>query len=507
MKHYFGVDVGTYETKGVLVDEAGEIVATAARGHQMIVPRPGWAEHRPEEDWWGDFVLVCREVLATSGVDPSSIRGVGCSAIGPCMLPVDGGGAPLMNAVLYGVDVRSMREVGELTARIGADRILDLCGNALTSQSVGPKILWLKRERPELFAKAEKIVTSTSFLVHKLTGVWAVDHYTAANTSPLYLADERRYSDMLADDIVPLDRLPKPVWTTDVVGGITKKAAADTGLAEGTPVIAGTIDAAAEALSVGVAEPGDMMLMYGSTIFIISPTAERIRDSRLWYAPWLFEGQHASMAGLATSGTLTHWFRDQFAKELGRDDAFAALAAEAAASPPGANGLVVLPYFSGERTPIHDPCARGVVFGLDLTHTRGDVYRAMIEGIAYGTNHVVEAFTEVGAAPSRVFAVGGGVKNSLWTQATSDISRLSQTVRRRTIGAAYGDAFLAAVGVGDASVVDIAAWNPTEREISPTHEATTRAGYDLGYDVFKKLYLSTKHLMAELSDSDDAARG
>src|SRR6185369_4391784 len=286
MKHYLGVDIGTFETKGVIVDQGGRIVATAARPHQMLVPQPGWAEHRPQEDWWEDFVFVTQKMLSESKIAPSSIAAIGTSAIGPCMLPVDADGAPLMNAVLYGIDTRAAQEIDDLTQRIGTDRLIAQCGNALTSQSVGPKILWLKRHRPELFAKTHKVLTSTSYLVHRLTGRFVIDHYSAANSSPLYLPDQLAYSDALANDIIALDRLPEPAWTTDIAGMVTQRAAEESGLAAGTPVIVGTIDAAAEALSVGVAKPGDMMLMYGSTIFIIEITRQRVADSRLWYAPW-----------------------------------------------------------------------------------------------------------------------------------------------------------------------------------------------------------------------------
>jgi xylulokinase len=259
-------------------------------------------------------------------------------------------------------------------------------------------------------------------------------------------------------------------------------------------VTAGTVDAAAEALSVGVTGPGDMMMMYGSTIFIITLTEVRVRDARLWYAPWLFEGQHASMAGLATSGTLTHWFRDQLARDLNPADAFAVLAEEAGASPPGANGLLFLPYFSGERTPIHDPLARGCLFGLNLTHSRGDIYRAVLEGIACGTKHVIETYREVGQAPTRLLAVGGGTKNRIWRQATSDISGIDQILCEKSIGASYGDAFLAALAIGDARLDDIAAWNPATSTIA----AECSPVYERQYRLFRKLYEQTKDIVADL---------
>lgn len=494
MAFTLGIDIGTFETKGVLVDENGAVHAQAARGHKMLVPQPGWAEHRPEEDWWGDFVFVCQTLLGDSGVDPSEIKAVACSAIGPCMLPVDSEGMPLMNGVLYGVDGRAEVEVRDLTDRIGEETIIARCGNALTSQSVGPKILWLKRNRPEIFAQTAYILTSTSFLVQRLTDEVVIDHYTAANFSPLYDVTTQFWTEDLADDILPLDKLPRLLWSNEIAGQITDGAAKATGLAVGTPVTAGTIDAAAEALSVGADQPGDMMMMYGSTIFIILRAQTQVSDPRIWYAPWLFEGEHASMAGLATSGTLTHWFRDQMARDLDPAQAFPLLAEEAAGSPPGANGLLMLPYFSGERTPIHDVHAKGMLFGLNLTHTRGDMYRALIEGIAHGTRHVTDTFKEVGQSPARLLAVGGGTQNALWLQATSDITGIDQIVCEKTIGASYGDAFLAALAIGLVDRGDIAKWNP----VAETVRAQSSATYDKAHDLFLRLYAQTKDIAWEL---------
>ena len=486
MNATLGIDVGTYESKGVLVDAEGRVLAKAARSHELIVPRAGWAEHRADEDWWGDFVWLSQKLLADSGLQASEVKAVGASAIGPCMLPVDADGAPLMNAVLYGVDTRASREIEDLTESIAADRILSFGGNALTSQAVGPKILWLKRNRPDIYAKARKFLNATSFLVHQLTGRFVTDHYSASNVAPLYEIEKGAWSGALTQDITDLGRLPEIGWTTEIAGGVTRLAAEETGLAFGTPVIVGTIDAAAEAISVGVLDAGEMMLMYGSTIFTIRVDSERIRDPRLWHAPWLFPGQYASMAGLATSGTLTHWFADQLARDLSREPAMSALAAEAEASPPGANGLIFLPYFSGERTPIYDPNAKGAIVGLTLAHTRADVYRALLEGIAFATNHIFHTYAEAGAPPSRIVAVGGGLRNRIWTQATSDASGLRQEVREVSIGASYGDAFLARLAIGNVSTLSIKCWNPAAYAIEP--DFNNAAVYRRRYATFRKLY-------------------
>ena len=484
-----GVDIGTFESKGVLVDFSGRIVAQAARGHEMIVPRAGWAEHRAEEDWWGDFVFITKALLA--GVDAAEVKAVACSAIGPCMLPVDAAGGPLMNGVLYGVDTRAAEEIALLNKALGEDVILARCGNALTSQSVGPKILWLRRNHPEIWEKTAKIVTSTTFLTQRLTGEYVIDHYTAASFSPLYDIARQDWCFDLGD-ICGAGMLPRLMWSSEIAGQVTVRAAAETGLAAGTPVTCGTIDAAAEAVSVGVAGPGDMMMMYGSTIFVIEVTDRRLSDARLWHAPWLYPGTFAAMAGLATSGTLTHWFRDQFARDLPREGAFAVLTEEALASPKGARGLLCLPYFSGERTPLHNPRAVGAFFGLNLTHGRGDLYRAALEGIAAATRHVTDTYAEAGAAPRRVLAVGGGTKNRPWLQATSDMTGLDQAVCQVTTGASFGNAFLAARAIGVAARIE--EWNPVAEVV----RAEAQAVYERQYPLFRALYEQTRAIAEAL---------
>lgn len=497
MATYLGVDIGTYEAKGVIADGDGRILARAATPHRMIVPQPGWAEHRAEQDWWGDFKRVVKMLLAAAEVDSRSIRAVGCSGIGPCMLPVDAAGEPLMNAVLYGVDARAAAEVDELNAQLGSATLVTHCGATLTSQSVGPKILWLRRHRPEIFARTHKILNSNSFLVHRLTGRYVIDHYSAACFAPLYALERNQWDTSLAD-IADRALLPDLAWSTDVVGTVTPEAAAETGLAAGTPVIAGTIDAAAEAVSVGVGAPGEAMIMYGSTTFMIVLSEQRVMDRRLEFAPWVFEGTHAAMSGQATSGTVTHWFRDQLSRDLPAEQALAALGCEASGSPPGANGIVFLPYFSGERTPLHDPKAKGMFFGLDLTHNRGDLLRAVYEGIACGVRHTVETYRDSGLALDRVVAVGGGTKSDVWRQSVSDIVGISQELPAETIGASYGDAFLAAVGVGAARSTDIRQWNQITSQTVPN--AANEPLFSRRYEIFRALYDRTSDLMHRLHD-------
>jgi len=377
-------------------------------------------------------------------VAPKDILGVGCSAIAPAVLPVDKAGNPLRKGgILYGVDTRATEEVAELEEQIGAEVIFNKTGNMLSSQATGPKILWLKKNEPEVYKQAYKFVTASTFLVARLTGNFVIDHLTGCFCLPFYDFEKRVWDDSLTRDIVELGRLPELRWTDEVAGTVTAEAAGMTGLMEGTPVVVGTTDGASDAFSVGVVNSGQMMLMYGSTIFIVAVLDKPVTDKRLWASPYLFEGTSALLAGMATSGTLTRWFRDKIAADLvaaeeaGGANAYSVLTKEAMEIPAGSEGLVVLPYFSGERTPINDPKARGVIFGLTLAHTRAHMFKALLEGTGYGVRHNFEVMREIGADPKEVIAVGGGTKSSLWLQVVSDMGTgryPGRLLRRRVFG-------------------------------------------------------------------------
>jgi xylulokinase len=502
MRYLLGIDIGSYSSKGVLLDESGAIVATAQRRHEMRVPAPGRAEHDAEKDWWAGFCELSRKLVADSGVAPAEIAAVGCSGIGPCMLPVDAAGQPLRPAVLYGIDTRARQEIVDLNAELGEAAIFASCGNALTTQSVGPKIRWLQRNEPDVFARTTKIATCSTYLTHRLTGRWVMDHYTAAGFTPCYDLHQRRWNPDVTPAICPLDWLPDLAWSSDVVGGISAAAAAETGLAAGTPVVAGTVDAASEAFSVGVRRSGDLMIMYGTTVFFIQVVPSVQVDRRYWAAPYLFPDSWSVMGGLATSGALTHWWRANIFDLPDTDQVLADLAARAAQSPPGANGLIVLPFFSGERTPVNDPYARGMVFGLTLAHSRADLYRATIEGIGHAVRHNLDTFAEV-CRPEAIYAVGGGTLNPMWMQAVSDIADVSQTVRRHTTGAAMGSALLAGVGVGLIARSDIDQINPPARTVAP--HKPSQAVYDRDHAIYLDLYARTKAHMRSLWDAPQSA--
>jgi xylulokinase len=504
-----GVDIGTYSSKGALCTPSGEVIATATVEHGLSLPRPGWAEQDAEAIWWGDFVEITRRLLA-NGFTGEDVGAVGVSAIGSCLLPVDDQGKPLRPGILYGIDTRASEEIVWLNREFGETALRDLGGMFLTSQAMGPKILWLRRNEPEVYVRAAKFVTSSSYLVHQLTGEWTMDRHSASHYNPLIDIAALEWDGRFAEPIVDLARLPRLQWASEIAGGVTARAAAETGLKPGTPVTAGTVDAAAEALSVGVVAPGDMMVMYGTTMFFILVTDHPLTNEQMWTTAYLFPGSFDVAGGMATTGALTRWLRDLFgqpereAERRGGPDAYQALAHLAAEVPAGSNGLICLPYFSGERTPINDPDARGVFAGLTLSHTRADLYRAALEGTAFGVRHNLEAIHAMGAAPKRLVAVGGGAKNRLWLQIVTDVTGVEQVVPERTIGACLGDAFLAGLAAG--AIPDLGAlsrdWVTQAAAIEPNRDA--RGTYDDYYAVYRGLYESSKgelHRLAELGRS------
>jgi len=487
-----GVDIGTSSSKGVLVGQDGHVLRTATRSHEVSRPRPGWVE-MDGESWWDEFVGITTELLSEGDVDVSA---VGVSGMGPCVLLADERDHPVRPAILYGVDTRAGRQIEELDAALGADAILRRGGSALTSQAAGAKVRWVADEEPTAYARARRLFMPSSWLVRHLTGEYVLDHHSASQCTPLYDVEATDWHRPWADLVAPGLDLPPLRWADEVAGSVSVTAAERTGLPAGIPVVTGTIDAWAEAISVQAHGEGDLMLMYGSTMFLVSTVAEPVAEPSLWGPVGAFKGTRSLAGGMATTGALTDWLAGLFGA---RHDV---LVAEAAAGPAGSNGIVMLPYFAGERTPIMDPDARGVLAGLTLSHTRGDLYRAALEATAYGVRHNLETFERAGARIERVVAVGGGTRSGLWPQIVSDVTGRDQVIPTETVGASYGGAMLAARATGS----DTSGWNPAAGLTRP--DPAARDHYDELYALYHRLYAGTADVTHALSATqhDDARR-
>jgi xylulokinase len=481
------VDIGTSSTKGVLIKLDGRVVGSAARQHEVSRPRPGWAE-MDAAVWWDEYRDLAAELAGRARDQGLTVAALGVSGMGPCALITDRAGLALRPALLYGIDTRAGEQIERLNRELGEDEILARCGSALSSQAVGPKLAWLAEHEPALAAAPRRLFMPSSWLAYQLTGEYGLDYHSASQCTPLFDIDQRRWYEPWARQIAPWVELPPLAWPGEPAGRLTQPVAAGLGLEPGIPVITGSIDAWLEAISADAHNDGDLMLMYGTTLFLIATSRRRLSAPGMWGTLGALPGSYSLAGGLATSGALTAWL----AELTGGD--FATLTGEAAASGPGARGLLMLPYFAGERTPLLDPDARGVIAGLTLSHTRGDLYRAALEGTAFGVRHNLEAMAGSGAGIRRVVAVGGGTQGELWTQIISDVTGCAQIIPEQTIGASYGGALLAAALVAD---VDIKTWNPPRAVVTPDQ----RLGeyYAERYRLYRELYPATRSIVHQLA--------
>jgi xylulokinase len=485
-----GVDIGTSSSKGVLVDITdGSVVSTAVIPHTVQRPCAGWVE-MDGEIWWDEFVQLTRRLLADA---PSArVVCIGVSGMGPCVLLTDDADKPVRPAILYGVDTRAGAQIERMTEELGTDAIVRVGGSSLTSQAGGPKIVWIADEEPDMYARARRVFMPASWLVRRLTAAYILDHQSASQLSPLYDIDAGSWHGPWWDAYASGIERPELRWAGDIAGTVTDTAAAVTGLPAGVPVIAGTIDAWTEAVSAGAHEDGDLMLMYGTTMFLVSTGRDTLRTPSMWTTAGAFPGTRNLAGGMSTTGALTAWL-----KELTNAD-YPTLLTEAAASGVGARGIAMLPYFAGERTPILDPDARGVIAGLTLDHTRGDLYRAALEATALGVRHNVETMRAAGADIRRIVAVGGGTQGHLWLQIVSDAAGLVQEVPEVTIGASYGAAYLAATAVAaEGRTPDIRAWNPVGTIVIP--DPDNADAYDELFALYLDLYAGSRDVAHALA--------
>lgn len=502
-RYVMGIDVGTNETKGVLVDEHCQIVVSTAVSHEMENPAPNVFEQDAEEVWWKDVCKVSKSLMDMSGIESTRVKALGISALGCDCVPVDENGNALCKAILYGIDCRSHEEAAWLNDYYGEDAS-KVFGHPICSSDIAPKILWIKNHLPDVYGKTYKFLTASSFLTAKLTGRYCIDKYLAEDFLPLY---DLKHNCVDAEGcrlFCRPDQMAEILMATDVAGGVTEEASRLTGLAVGTKVLTGTGDSGAEAVSTGVFRPGDMMVQLGSTCYFVCLADRLISDDRVWPGTFIIPGTYSVCAGTNTAGTLTKWYRenlyfDKYEEEKkGSIPAFQAMAESVAAIPAGSEGLMVLPYFAGERTPLNDPFAAGLMIGLNLSHTREHMYKAALEGIAYSIDQHVRIMEENGLPVHKIMAVGGGTKNESWLQIIADVVGKPVHTSKVSIGAAYGDALMASLQAGF-----YRNWEELSEVIEPAKVylpiPENAVYYQAHKGLFEKLYEVNKEYMHLLS--------
>lgn len=494
MAYLLGLDISTTGAKALIIAEDGSVIASHTTPQPISNPKPLWSEQDPH-DWWDGIVASIRAVLSASNVAADAIRAIGLTGQMHGLVLQDTGGKVLRPAILWN-DQRTQAQCDWMTERIGFARLIQLTGNRALTGFTAPKILWVREHEPDVYARAAHILLPKDYIRYRLTGDYAMDLSDAAGTSLLDVAN-RRWSQEVVDALeIPSAWLPKLYEGTEITGVVSAQGAAETGLKAGTPVVGGGGDQAAGAVGVGAVREGIISLVVGTSGVVFAPLARYSYEpeGRLHAfchaAPGLW---HFMGVMLSAAGSL-QWFRDALAP----GESFDALLAPANDIPAGSEGLLFLPYLTGERTPHPDPLARGAFVGLTVRHTRAHMARAVLEGVAFGLKDGFELMKSAGLPAQYTIRVsGGGAKSPLWRQILADVLGATLVTTHSTEGAAYGAALLAAVGAGIYPDV-ISACAAAIREGEHTEPSAASAAYAHPYTLYRALYPALKETFMQI---------
>jgi xylulokinase len=489
-KQYFlGIDTSTTSSKALLIDEEGKVVGVASSPHTLQTPKPLWSEQDPRE-WWEAVSASVKQVLMESGVGAERVAAVGLTGQMHGLVLLNEAGEVLRPAILWN-DQRTQAECDEIHARIGKERFIQISGNVALTGFTAPKILWVQKHEPEVYAKARHVLLPKDYIRFKLTGVYAMDKADGAGTV-LFDLKSRDWSNEILEnlDIDPA-WMPRTFEGPEFTGRVTAEAASATGLKEGTPVAAGGGDQAAQAVGVGAVEPGIVGLTVGTSgvVFATTPSALIEPEGRLHAFCHAVPGMWHFMGVMLSAAGSLQWYRDTLAPTVSFDD----LLKEAEMIPAGCEGLQFLPYLSGERTPHPDPLARGAFIGLTIRHGRAHMTRAVLEGVAFGLKDSFTLIQNAGLGEiKQVRASGGGTKGALWRQILASVLEAELVTVNTSEGAAFGAALLAGVGAGAWSDVTSACKSVIKITGSTNPDAAQAETYRKAYSLYRELYPALK---------------
>ena len=492
---FLGVDVSTTGVKALLVDDVGRVAASASSPLALASPRPLWSEQHPR-DWWAATVASIRAALERSVIAPERIAAVGLTGQMHGLVLLDDAGEPLRPAILWN-DQRTAAECDEIRARVGRERLIALTGNDALTGFTAPKLLWVRRHEPEVYARTRHILLPKDYVRYRLTGAYALDKADGSGTILFDLRARDWSPEMLAALDIPPAWLPPTFEGTEITSVVSADAAVVTGLPAGTPVVAGAGDQAAQAVGVGAVLPGAVALTLGTSGVVFAPTDAPLvePEGRLHAFCHAVPGRWHLMGVMLSAAGSLQWYRDTLAPGL----PFEALMAEAEEAPPGSEGLLFLPYLTGERTPHPDALARGAWVGLTSRHRRAHLTRALLEGVAFGLRDGFALLRAAGlGAAGEVRVSGGGARSRLWRQILASVLGVELVSVAAAEGAAYGAALLAGVGAGAWPDVDAACTLvATGERIMP--DADERAVYDHLYAHYRALYPALRPTFAALA--------
>ena len=429
MNYLLGTDIGTSGTKTILMDTQGKLIAQNLQEYDVLTPKPLWAEQWPEV--WTDAALASiKETVKASGINPRDIRGIAISGLyGGSGIPLDEQMNPVRPCMIW-MDRRADEEASWVLDNIGEEKLLEITHNGADPYYGYTKILWMKNHEPENWEKTRLFLPPNDYVIYKMTGEIVIDYSSAGNIGGIFDMNRREWSEEMMEAMgIPLSMMPqKMVESTDIVGGLTEEMAQELGLWEGMPVIAGGIDCGAANIGLGVFDSGIYAAAIGTSMCAALISDKPVKGKGLIVWPYLYDAKKLSyyFAGGATAGAIVKWFRNticQFeveAEKAGGPKAYDVLNAEAEKLPAGSEGLVVLPYFMGERSPVWDSDAKGTILGLSLTHTRAHLYRAFLEAVAYSLRNAMEATGE--NLGEYILLAGGVTKSKVWRQIFADVT-------------------------------------------------------------------------------------
>lgn len=495
--HVLGIDVGTGGTRAIVIDQSGRLVSSATEDHQPFAsPQIGWAEQHPD-DWWRATGIAVRKALSNANLSGKDISCVGFSGQMHGAVLLDEQSNVVRPALIW-CDVRTEKQCRDLARALGLQRLIQLTCNPALPNFTLTKILWVRENEPENWQRVRHVLLPKDYVRFRLTGERATDVADASGTLLLDVAHRRWSQEML--DAAALDEslLPALHESPDVCAKVSAQGAADTGLAAGTPVVAGAGDQAAGAVGMGIVSPGTVSATIGTSGVVFAATDRPALDTRGRVHTFChaIPGRWHVMGVTQAAGLSLRWFRDTFTvNSADAAESYDRLTAEAAKVPPGSDGLLWTPYLMGERTPHLDASARGALIGLTASHTRGHIVRAILEGVAFSLRDTFTLFQEMNVPVQSIRLGGGGARSPLWRQIQADVYGNSVELVAAEEGAAYGAALLAAVGAGVWPSVDAAcaAAVHVASRIEPQPSAV--AVLNASYSAFRRVYSATRQVL------------
>ncbi len=496
MTYLLGIDVSTTATKALLIDTDGHVVATATKEYGFDTPHPLWSEQDPAL-WWHGTLTSIREVVTQAGIDPSTIRGIGLTGQMHGLVLLDEAGQVLRPSILWN-DQRTAAECDEIRARIGKAQLIEYTGNDALTGFTAPKILWVRNHEPAIYARIRHILLPKDFVRYQLTGQPGMDVADGAGTLLIDLRHRTWSTDVLTALEIDPSWLPPLFEGPEITGYLTADAARAIGLPAGIPIMAGGGDQAAQGVGVGAVREGIIALTLGTSGVVFGSVNQPFFEpaGRLHAFCHAVPGRWHLMGVMLSAAGSLRWYRDTVAPGMSYDDLLAA----AADVPPGCEGLIFLPYLTGERTPHPDPLARGAFIGLTVRHGLGHMTRAVLEGVAFGLRDSFELMKGIGLSEiTQVRVSGGGARSPLWRQILADVLGSELVTVNTTEGAAFGAALLAGVGAGIWPTVDAACDATIRLTGSTTPTPAAVAHYNTVYGIYTKLYPTLKEIFPELA--------